>query len=71
MVNVTKGILVECDEAMKQLLLDLDEKNVLGRKFIIQDLDERHLFISADILDLLRKKVEDLGGDISVPSGDK
>lgn len=71
MVNVTKGILVECDEAMKQLLLDLDEKNVLGRKFIIQDLDERHLFISADILDLLRKKVEDLGGDISVPSGEK
>lgn len=59
------------DEAMKQLLLDLDEKNVLGRKFIIQDLDERHLFISADILDLLRKKVEDLGGDISVPSGEK
>ncbi|XP_051164457.1 general transcription factor IIH subunit 5 [Leptopilina boulardi] len=71
MVNVTKGILVECDEAMKQLLLDLDEKNVLGRKFIIQDLDERHLFISADILDALRKKVEDLGGDISVPSSDK
>ena len=52
MVNVTKGILVECDPAMKQVLLSihrdfnpfftfqfllhLDEKFTLGSKFIIQ-----------------------------------
>ena len=36
MVNVTKGILVECDPAMKQFLLHLDEKFLLGSKFIIQ-----------------------------------
>ena len=36
MVNVTKGILVTCDPAMKQLLLNLDEKLTLGTRFIIQ-----------------------------------
>lgn len=56
---------------MKQLILDLDEKQTLGQKFIIQDLDERHLFISAEILEALRGKIEDLGGEISVPSGEK
>ena len=36
MVNVTKGVLVECDPAMKQLLLHLDEKLTLGSSFVIQ-----------------------------------
>ncbi|XP_008202277.2 general transcription factor IIH subunit 5 [Nasonia vitripennis] len=67
MVNVQKGILVECDEAMKQFLLHLDETFALGKKFIIQDLDERHLFISQDILDTLQTKVDDLMDRISFP----
>jgi TFIIH basal transcription factor complex TTD-A subunit len=36
MVNVTKGVLVECDPAMKQFLLHLDEKLTLGSSFVIQ-----------------------------------
>lgn len=36
MVNVTKGVLVECDPAMKQFLLHLDEKEEFGRKFVLQ-----------------------------------
>ncbi|XP_012221432.1 general transcription factor IIH subunit 5 [Linepithema humile] len=71
MVNVTKGILVECDAAMKQFLLHLDETSALGRKFIIQDLDERHLFISADILEILQTKVDDLMDQISFPLAEK
>lgn len=45
---------------MKQFLLHLDETLALGRKFIIQDLDESHLFISTDIVDTLQAKVDDL-----------
>ncbi|RZF44657.1 hypothetical protein LSTR_LSTR000609 [Laodelphax striatellus] len=71
MVNVMKGVLVECDDAMKQFLLHLDETEALGKKFIIQDLDERHLFISADILDVLQAKVDDLMDQISVSLADK
>ena len=36
MVNVVKGILVECDAAMKEFLSHLDEHSALGQKFIIQ-----------------------------------
>jgi len=57
MVNVTKGVLVECDPAVKQFLLHLDEKVILGKKFVIEDLDETHLFVSAEIVPILQEKV--------------
>lgn len=56
---------------MKQFLLHLDEKLALGRKFIIQDLDERHVFISSDIVELLQAKVDDLMDQISFPLHEK
>lgn len=56
---------------MKQFLLHLDDTCALGKKFIIQDLDERHLFISADILDVLQSKVDDLMDQISFPLTEK
>ncbi|XP_060533378.1 general transcription factor IIH subunit 5 [Cylas formicarius] len=71
MVNVMKGVLVKCDQAMKQFLLHLDETMKLGRKFIIQDLDEYHLFVSADILDVLQAKIDDLMDQISFPLAEK
>jgi len=65
MVQVQKGILIECDEQMKQFLLHLDESNALGLRFIIQDLDSTHLFISSDIIDTLKNKIDDLMDQIS------
>ena len=67
MVNVTKGVLVECDPAMKQFLLHLDEKMKLGSRFVIQDLDEKHLFISADIVEQLKDQIDDLMDKLSIP----
>ncbi|TMW49554.1 hypothetical protein DOY81_005367 [Sarcophaga bullata] len=67
MVNVMKGVLVECDPAMKQFLLHLDETSALGRKFIIQDLDESHLFISTEIVETLQARVDELMDRISFP----
>ena len=60
MVNVTKGVLVQCDPAMKQFLLHLDETNEFGRKFVLQDLDDTHMFIAADIIETLQEKIDDL-----------
>lgn len=71
MVHVTKGILIECDAAMKQFLLHLDETNGLGRRFIIQDLDETHLFIASEILEILQEKIDDLMDQISFPLAEK
>ena len=42
---------------MKQFLLHLDEKIILGKKFVIDDLDETHLFVSAEIVPVLQEKV--------------
>ena len=66
-MNVSKGILVECDPAMKQFLLHLDESNALGKKFVIKDLDETHLFISGDILDTLQDKIDGLMDKLNFP----
>lgn len=66
-----KGILVECDPAMKQFLLNLDETNGIGKKFIIEDLDETHLFIAADMLETLQARIDDLMDQISFPVTEK
>jgi TFIIH basal transcription factor complex TTD-A subunit len=65
MVHVQKGVLIECDPQMKQFLLHLDESNALGLRFIIQDLDSTHLFVSSDIIDTLKNKIDDLMDQIS------
>jgi len=65
MVNVMKGSFITCDPAMKQFLLHLDETLALGKKFIIQDLDETHLFVSSEIVEVIRSRVDDLMDQIS------
>lgn len=67
MVNVIKGVLVTCDPAMKQFLLHLDEKMALGSRFITQDLDDTHLFISEDAVGQLKNQIDDLMDKISIP----
>jgi TFIIH basal transcription factor complex TTD-A subunit len=59
------------DPAMKQFLLHLDETLALGSKFILQDLDETHLFISSDIVETLQARVDDLMDQLSIPVHDK
>jgi TFIIH basal transcription factor complex TTD-A subunit len=51
--------------------LHLDETLSLGKKFIIQDLDETHLFISSDILETLQSRVDDLMDQINFPLADR
>lgn len=60
MVNVTKGVLLTCDAAVKQFLVHLDETGAVGQRFIISDLDDTHLFIIADVLDYLQEKLDEL-----------
>nr|ACO10504.1 General transcription factor IIH subunit 5 [Caligus rogercresseyi] len=67
MVNATRGVLVNCDPAMKQSLLYLDEKEELGSRFVVKDLDPNHLFISPEILPKLQDRIDDLMDKFSVP----
>ncbi|XP_035304054.1 general transcription factor IIH subunit 5-like [Cricetulus griseus] len=59
-VNVLRGVLIECDPAMKQFLLYLDESNALGKKFIIQDIDDTHVFVIAKLVNVLQERVREL-----------
>lgn len=45
---------------MKQFLLHLDETMALGQKFILQDLDETHVFVSSDVPEKLKVKLDEL-----------
>ena len=65
MVNVLKGVLIECDPQMKQFLLFLDESNTLGTKFIQQDLDATHLFVTLESIPILKAKIDDLMDQIN------
>ncbi|XP_015447397.1 general transcription factor IIH subunit 5 isoform X1 [Pteropus alecto] len=49
-----------CDPAMKQFLLYLDESNALGKKFIIQDIDDTHVFVIAELVNVLQERVGEL-----------
>ncbi|KAK2497395.1 hypothetical protein MC885_003324, partial [Smutsia gigantea] len=48
------------DPAMKQFLLHLDESNALGKKFIIQDIDDTHVFVIAEFVNVLQERVGEL-----------
>jgi TFIIH basal transcription factor complex TTD-A subunit len=54
MVEAVVGVLVQCDEAMKQLLLQLDKEE----RFIIEDLDSTHVFIDPKHVEKLKQRFE-------------
>lgn len=56
---------------MKEFLIHLDETNALGQKFIIQDLDETHVFICPEVLETLTSRIDDLMDKISFPPTEK
>lgn len=47
------------DPAMKQFLLYLDESNA-RKKFIIQDIDDTHVFVIAELVNVLQERVGEL-----------
>lgn len=55
------------DPAMKEFLLHLDETMALGKKFILKDLDETHLFILAEVVQTLQERVGELMDQNSFP----
>ncbi|CAG8464571.1 9570_t:CDS:2 [Paraglomus brasilianum] len=56
MVKVIKGVLLQCDPTVKQVILNLDERD----HFIIEDLDETHVFVEASCVEKVKKSLEDL-----------
>lgn len=55
MVNVAKGSLIKGDPPVKQYLVHLDETLAFGEKFILNNLDEQHLFIQSSSVPMIKK----------------
>lgn len=45
-----------CDPAVKELILSLDKE----LRFLIKDLDETHVVVATNMVDILRKRIEDV-----------
>ncbi|KAL2159673.1 hypothetical protein VTH06DRAFT_2242 [Thermothelomyces fergusii] len=57
MVKAVRGVLVECEPAIKSILVHIDSTHHHG--FIIEDLDETHLFVKETMLHSLKEKLEE------------
>ncbi|KAI9240459.1 MAG: TFIIH subunit TTDA/Tfb5 [Podila humilis] len=56
MVKAVKGVVIECDTSVKQIILGLNEKS----HFIIEDLDDTHIFVDAGCIDQLREDIDQI-----------
>uniref|UniRef100_A0A0K0E1V0 General transcription and DNA repair factor IIH subunit TFB5 n=1 Tax=Strongyloides stercoralis TaxID=6248 RepID=A0A0K0E1V0_STRER len=60
MVNVSKGVFITTDPAVREFLIYLDRNRELGRPFIIQKLNDRYLLIESDMLSVLKERFDKL-----------
>ncbi len=68
MVNVAKGSLIKCDPAIKQYLVHLNETLAFGEKFILENLDEQHLFVQSSAVPMIKEKLQEQIDKISYDS---
>lgn len=54
MVKAVKGVLLECDSTVKQIVLNLNKRG----NFVIEDLGETHLFIESTWVDQLKYELD-------------
>ncbi|KAI8826310.1 TFIIH complex subunit tfb5 [Chytriomyces hyalinus] len=55
MVRAAQGVVIECDMAVTQILIMIDQTI---QKFILEELDETHLFVNPTHLDWILKNLE-------------
>lgn len=60
MVVCDSGTLIQCDPQMKQFILYLDEKQPIGSKIVLKDLDATHLFVETKSVELIKTQMDDL-----------
>ena len=56
MPKAIKGALVECDPSIRALIISIDMRR---QDIIIEELDDRHLFIDESKIELLKQELND------------
>jgi TFIIH basal transcription factor complex TTD-A subunit len=51
------GVLIECDPAIKAIILKIDEEQ---HNYVMEDLDDQHLMIKENQLNSLKKRLEEV-----------
>lgn len=51
------GVLIECEPAIKSIIVHFDSVN---NDIIIEDLDETHLVVKENMVQVLKQKLEDV-----------
>jgi len=54
---IFQGVLIECEPAIKSIIVHLDSIN---HDFIIEDLDDHHLVVKENMVQILKQKLEDV-----------
>ena len=57
MVSAVHGTLLECDIPVKVFILHLNDEQLPSERFVIQDLDETHLLVQPDKVDMVNGEV--------------
>ncbi|KAK0728434.1 transcription factor TFIIH complex subunit Tfb5-domain-containing protein [Lasiosphaeria miniovina] len=57
MPRATGGILIECEPAIKSIIVHLD--SLSGNDFIIEDLDEQHLLVRPNMIHILKAQLDE------------
>ncbi|KRZ95289.1 Acyl-CoA dehydrogenase family member 9, mitochondrial [Trichinella sp. T8] len=70
-LELVMQMVIQFDPAMKQFLLHLDEKMLIGFKFIIRDIDETHVFITSEAVATLMQRIDALMESLSPDVAEK
>ncbi|KAF9160044.1 General transcription factor IIH subunit 5 [Actinomortierella ambigua] len=56
MVKAVKGVVIKCDTSVKEIILGLNQHG----NFILEDLDETHVFVDASCVEQLRVDIDQI-----------
>ncbi|KAL9651332.1 hypothetical protein ABK040_001284 [Willaertia magna] len=59
MVNALRGVLVECDPAIKQFILYINKK-IYNNEIVLFDLDETHIFVEEEKTEIIQHELDKL-----------
>ena len=60
------GVLVECDPAIKAIILKIDQDN---HEYIVEDLDDTHLMVKESMVKKLKARLDEVSSSVFCVGG--
>ncbi|KAK9791174.1 hypothetical protein WJX73_007099 [Symbiochloris irregularis] len=65
MVTATPGELLTCDVPTREFIISLNASRSQDSKFLLEDLDDTHLFVKKEKVPWLREQMQDFQSQIT------